>query len=65
MATRPHRPPAPGSDEALHEEAERIAIPDCDWIDLLVCGLADAATHLAPHRRHSRGDHTEPPAARD
>src|SRR5437764_9115047 len=35
-------------DEALHAEAESIAVPNCDWLGMTIEGLLDATTALAP-----------------
>ena len=49
-------------DEALHAEAESIAVPNCDWLGMTIEGLLDATTALAPHHRHhSRAGHDEDP----
>ena len=39
--------------ETLHEEAERIAVPNFDWIRAPIDGTADAVNALThPHWRH-------------
>ncbi len=51
--------PVPERDERpkrdpVHEEAERIAVPNFDWIAEPIGGLIDAAIALAPHHGHAR-----------
>jgi hypothetical protein len=52
--------------ESLHHEAERIAVPNFDWIAAPIDGYADAFTalthpHLHPRRAHG-GQEPAPPA---
>lgn len=53
--------PVPERDEGskrdpVHEEAERIAVPNFDWVAEPISGLIDAAIALAPHHGHPRLD---------
>jgi hypothetical protein len=45
--------------ESLHQEAERIAVPNFDWIAAPIDGIAAALSALThPHPHHP---HAEPP----
>lgn len=53
--------------ETLHQEAERIAVPNFDWIAAPIDGMAAAASALGhmhlPHRHHpDAGDTPAAPA---
>lgn len=41
-------------DKALHEEAERIAVPSYDWVAQPISGLLDALISAASHHPHVR-----------
>jgi hypothetical protein len=51
--------PVPERDERakrdpVHEEAERIAVPNFDWFAEPIGGMIDAAIAIAPHHSHPR-----------
>lgn len=58
--TRGTSPSTPGGDQRpdrLHEEAERIAMPDYDWIGEPIATIADALFELTSHYHDRRGVH--------
>ena len=42
--------------DPVHEEAERIAVPNFDWVAQPIGGMIDAAIALASHHQHKVPD---------